>query len=555
MSLRHLSDAMRPEGAKLSIGKDHKATHSVTGPAGQTAASRNDGAHRTYVLEMAPGGHKTSLRDRRRVRKYYTSIGSSGSTSILGSWPRTRSVDTRRASIEATAASSPRSKSAAAARRHTIVTSYRRPLRPNDSVSDPSSGDETEHEPSRTEADAKERLAAARARLTSPSVVSTLTSLTCMTTQTNNSGNSSGSGSTLTQASFNRQQKAAANPSPPEGGQQEATASSSSPSSSLRGSNVPDALSFLDADSPGVTQESIQRSVAQAAAREPPNEDVSPLSTALKASLSVRSRVSSSSLAGSALSVRSEVETNEAGSREAGHTRNADHGPSDDKAPLPTSMSSNDRIAASASTPAMAAAHPATVERRHPIPRSRHRYGTPEMNWGPGNFVHSPSTSGLTPRASQVKQPPRAAEMFSMTGYELLASELSSTSATASSPRGPRVSPDTGRDGGHRQHPRITPIYRRFEALNHRLLLHLQDEVGELEEQLHRLDAADTQARRVRDGVLLPASRRAEAATGGELQWHRTDVLGKIGIKLGQYSTCFPCLVGSPPVSSSPISF
>uniref|UniRef100_L2FUF0 DUF6594 domain-containing protein n=1 Tax=Colletotrichum fructicola (strain Nara gc5) TaxID=1213859 RepID=L2FUF0_COLFN len=35
---------------------------------------------------------------------------------------------------------------------------------------------------------------------------------------------------------------------------------------------------------------------------------------------------------------------------------------------------------------------------------------------------------------------------------------------------------------------------------------------------------------------ILPASRRQEALTAGELQWHKTDVLGKIGYKLGQYN-------------------
>lgn len=81
----------------------------------------------------------------------------------------------------------------------------------------------------------------------------------------------------------------------------------------------------------------------------------------------------------------------------------------------------------------------------------------------------------------------------------------------------------------------IKPIYRRFESLNHRLLLHLQDELSELEEQLHRLDTTDTQTRRLQSSI-LPASRRAEFLAGGELQWHKTDILSKIAFKLGQYS-------------------
>jgi len=87
----------------------------------------------------------------------------------------------------------------------------------------------------------------------------------------------------------------------------------------------------------------------------------------------------------------------------------------------------------------------------------------------------------------------------------------------------------------------IKPIYRRFETLNHRLLLHVQDELSELEEQLHRLDRADAHARRHggeanTNATTFPASRRAEQAAGGELQWRRTDVLGQIGFKLERYS-------------------
>lgn len=114
-------------------------------------------------------------------------------------------------------------------------------------------------------------------------------------------------------------------------------------------------------------------------------------------------------------------------------------------------------------------------------------------------------------------------EKFPVTGYELLASRLSSHSASTEAD----------------EQTKIKPIYRKFEALNHRLLLHLQDEISELEEQLHRLDSADTQSRRAgANGSVLPASRRAAQAAGGELQWHKTDILGRIGFKLAQYSMC-----------------
>jgi hypothetical protein len=107
-----------------------------------------------------------------------------------------------------------------------------------------------------------------------------------------------------------------------------------------------------------------------------------------------------------------------------------------------------------------------------------------------------------------------------ISGYELLASHLSSLS------------------GGSGK--ALVPLYRRFEALNHRLLLHLQDEISELEEELRKVDEADAQARTAAAGIGAglpgPASRRAGAKVGGDLEWRRLDVLGRVFIKVGQYS-------------------
>lgn len=210
-----------------------------------------------------------------------------------------------------------------------------------------------------------------------------------------------------------------------------------------------------------------------------------------------------------------------------------------------------------------------------------HRYGTPEMPRGTAKLPHIPSTdltNRLPPSHTHPKHLPRA-EKLPLSGYELLASTISASgSASASMSSRHSVNAFLGGGGGstssyphhhlyHRkrssrrnsvasfasapafsgvhgveeqestqqQQQTIKPIYRRFEALNHRLLLQLQDELSELEEQLHRLDTTDTQTRRLQSSI-LPASRRAEFLAGGELQWHKTDILNKIGSKLGQYS-------------------
>ncbi|KAF2998104.1 hypothetical protein E8E14_005187 [Neopestalotiopsis sp. 37M] len=153
------------------------------------------------------------------------------------------------------------------------------------------------------------------------------------------------------------------------------------------------------------------------------------------------------------------------------------------------------------------------------IGRRHKSYGTPEMPRGNVTLPHV-SPKVLTSRMLGQPHPhvsnlPRA-EKLPLTGYEQLATQLSNQGTESSGPH-------------------LRPIYRRFEKLNHRLLLHLQDEICELEEQLHRLDTADTQTRRLQT-CIMPASRRAETLAGGELQWHRTDILGKIGFKLEQYN-------------------
>jgi hypothetical protein len=104
-------------------------------------------------------------------------------------------------------------------------------------------------------------------------------------------------------------------------------------------------------------------------------------------------------------------------------------------------------------------------------------------------------------------------------GYELLASKLVS-----------RKVDDTDVS--------VPPVYRRFEHLNHRVLLHLQDEISELEEELRILDESVAQMTPSTErNVLQPASRRAEARYGSDLHFRRTEILGRVFVKLGQYST------------------
>ncbi|KAI8939024.1 hypothetical protein NX059_004865 [Plenodomus lindquistii] len=112
-----------------------------------------------------------------------------------------------------------------------------------------------------------------------------------------------------------------------------------------------------------------------------------------------------------------------------------------------------------------------------------------------------------------------------MIGYELLANKLSEPPSS-----GPKRS-TKGSKGD------VVPMYRKFEHLNHRVLLHLQDEVSEMEEELRHLDEVIAQTSpRDESGRPYPGSRRGDARFGSESHYRRTELLGRIFQKLGQYN-------------------
>lgn len=154
----------------------------------------------------------------------------------------------------------------------------------------------------------------------------------------------------------------------------------------------------------------------------------------------------------------------------------------------------------------------------------------------PPKLVRSASTPPIDDNPSlipppHVPSPPDLAKV-TLTGYELLASHLASS--TYPPPR----------DASSAQ-PHITPLYRKFSHLHHRVLLHLQDELAELEHHLRMLDEgiAQTYASPVTttDSSAplehYPASRRIERgeSAGHPVLAHRTLLLGEIYSKQQQY--------------------
>ncbi|KAF2455397.1 hypothetical protein BDY21DRAFT_75331 [Lineolata rhizophorae] len=178
-----------------------------------------------------------------------------------------------------------------------------------------------------------------------------------------------------------------------------------------------------------------------------------------------------------------------------------------------------------------------TPELRPPmpsVPPSEPQFGLhnsalfpPPPAYPPGPSGPSPFLVPPPPQHMQHQPPPfmnayRPPDLSKTTlaGYELLATELSKCDDPESTA----------------EHS-FQPLYRKFETLNHRVLLHLQEEITELEEELRVLDECIAQlAQTDEEGNLVPASRRRDARCGGELQYRRTDLLGRIFIKLGQYN-------------------
>ena len=141
----------------------------------------------------------------------------------------------------------------------------------------------------------------------------------------------------------------------------------------------------------------------------------------------------------------------------------------------------------------------------------------PETYYVPSPAVPSQSSQGLQPALSSgpygsnhrsVHAQKAPASEAKKSGYDLLASSL-----------------------GSRDDALLTPIYRKFETLNNRILLYLQDEISEMEESLKELDSAITQE----EGHRV-ASRRSDPMYPSQMKWQRQDLMCRIFSKVEQYS-------------------
>ncbi|CAI7601904.1 unnamed protein product [Penicillium crustosum] len=155
----------------------------------------------------------------------------------------------------------------------------------------------------------------------------------------------------------------------------------------------------------------------------------------------------------------------------------------------------------------------------------------------PSTYHDSSRDSGAVHRPPLPPSPPRSPEdsihraptkrrdsnaSQEPSGYGLLASQLTKS---------------TSEESGS-----FPPLYRRFETVNHRVLLHLQDEISQMEEDLHVLDEYEEMHRvdiAEQEGAKpLPASRRRDAQSQAysSLHYRRMDLMSALIQKTEQYN-------------------
>lgn len=338
--------------------------------------------------------------------------------------------------------------------------------------------------------------ASVRSHVPAPSTISNLTALS---KATNESGSSSGSGSTVRNSSASRRDDPVT-----------VKARNKQRRISVK---KPNALNFLDSDSPDLTPDVVQHSIEAVTPHESP---MSPQST------SPSNRSASSTSSGFQDDASDMIEDHET-----------------DRSTSPE-RSINGEEKGTMRTPVAARIDTKQIRRRS--------YGPPDLPYATLNQQPYMSPNASTPRAANQGPftfPPRP-ERIPLTGYELIASRL----CTSVTPVAEHNSSSSSSSSSSRPPPPLKPLYRRFETLHHRILLHLQDEICDLEEQLHRLDNSDTQSRRMQEGC-IPASRRAEQHSGNEMHWHRLEVMSKIGFKLEQYGKFTQPIPNHPPIHPS----
>lgn len=155
------------------------------------------------------------------------------------------------------------------------------------------------------------------------------------------------------------------------------------------------------------------------------------------------------------------------------------------------------------------------------IPSRAHSNRSSLAHEGPGALVQTNKNKSPEKKNSSSRR-------ATISGYASLASKLDSSDKDNNTQK-------------------LAPVYRRFENVNHRILLYLQDEISQMEEELQLMDEYDATKRAsiaLEDGSQPePASRRMDVEAARHFSgFHarRTELLERLMYKTNQYSMSLP---------------
>ncbi|OBT69086.1 hypothetical protein VE03_01408 [Pseudogymnoascus sp. 23342-1-I1] len=531
-------DLAGSRGAGRTIS-DKKRRDGNPSPTTSTSAHSKEKSRRSHCSSFSSSRHASKSKPKANSAKRYAAHDESSSKSLVRQHPRHTRQDAN-----------------------------------SDSSSSSSEEEEDEEEPK----DYRSVLAAARGRLTSPSLLSTSTSLT---TATNNSGGSSGSNSTITQASMSRTETV-----------HEVTISGTTEEEeegplSPAAPDPPNVFAYLDEDSSSSDEdedededsdadenengETVQYAPHAPSPAPNPNDSETP-------DYDADSHSDPNDSDGGDDSHPAQMQAQTTWLQPLSPTSSAD-----DATPLaPTFRSSHPRtpsLSSASSFTASDTSSPADIDTDRSTSPEHSLKGSPSPT--PRFILSRPPATALPPsspteaklaaqmRAAQMRQEfhstpgayhnhPRQ-HQHTPTPLSLHPSPYQDNTQAVSS-RNPRSPPPSGYDALATHLTTSPPVYRRFATLNHRLLLHMQDELSELELHLAALDAADaasrtlslpptpssavakSPSRRSRDSRremkthTHPSSRRAAAHNPSPLDHHRADLLARVGYKMAQYN-------------------
>lgn len=170
----------------------------------------------------------------------------------------------------------------------------------------------------------------------------------------------------------------------------------------------------------------------------------------------------------------------------------------------------------------------------HPAARMSH---VPSLD---SHFVEEPESYYGSPPQPRPQTPATATIECTQAGLQPSWQPSAHQSSHSSMPPPPEAQVQTGKSRydllasaiGSRDEASLMPIYRKFETLNNRILIYLQDEIAKMEEGLKRLDATITEEDGQVTHLMAPMH-----TYPSQSKWQRHELICRILAKVEQYNT------------------